>query len=190
MINEVVKMSNMEILILNPTFYFCSYDNDLLPKYSNLGDSGLDLKCATDWEIKDGVNLIPTGIKYNIPVGYEVNIRPRSGLSVKCGRDMNLVNSPGTGDSIYRGEVKLIFDFTLSDKIKNVFPNFIIKKGTRIAQMVIQKVAQPINISYEYTKYNTPTNFVFEIIDKEKYNKFDEIYESERNANGFGSTGI
>jgi dUTP pyrophosphatase len=106
----------------------------LLPEYATEGSSGLDLRAAveSDMKIEKGkIGLVPTNLKVEIPLGYEIQIRPRSGLAAKNG--IGVLNSPGTIDSDYRGEVKVIL-FNFSDE------DFIIKRGDRIAQMIVSKV--------------------------------------------------
>jgi dUTP pyrophosphatase len=109
--------------------------NDIkLPAYATKGSSGLDIRAAIDKEtiIPSGkIFLIPTNLLVEIPSGYELQVRPRSGLAVKNG--IGVLNSPGTIDSDYRGEIKIIL-INLSDK------NFVIHRGDRIAQMVLSKV--------------------------------------------------
>lgn len=110
-----------------------------LPSYETLGSAGMDIKASLgDPQEKivipnRGRALIPTGFKVAIPKGYEIQVRPRSGLSFKTG--LMVVNSPGTIDSDYRGEVKIILG-NLGDKDE------IIKHGDRIAQIVLAKVPQ------------------------------------------------
>ena len=111
--------------------------NDLpLPCYESEGSSGMDIRaCVKDAVIlKPGqIKLIPTGLAVSIPFGYEAQMRPRSGLALKHG--MGLVNSPGTIDSDYRGEIGII--------MINWGENpFTIKRGDRIAQMIITKVCR------------------------------------------------
>lgn len=84
-----------------------------------------------------GRALIPTGLRVALPVGYEAQIRPRSGLAIKHG--VTLLNSPGTIDSDYRGEVKVIV-------INHGDEPFIVKRGDRIAQMIIQSVVKAVFI--------------------------------------------
>jgi len=104
-----------------------------LPSYSTAASAGMDLRANIDNDIvltPMKRALIPTGLYVEIPVGYEAQIRPRSGLAVKSG--IGIVNSPGTIDADYRGEVRIIL-INLSDQ------NFVIKDGDRICQMVITK---------------------------------------------------
>jgi dUTP pyrophosphatase len=105
-----------------------------LPAYATPGSSGLDLRAAVEDLLiieKGKVALVPTNLRAEIPEGYEIQIRPRSGLAAKHG--IGVLNSPGTIDSDYRGEIKVIlFNFGDSD--------FVIHRGDRIAQMVISKV--------------------------------------------------
>ena len=105
-----------------------------LPKYATPGSSGMDLCADVDGavEILPGeIKLISSGIYLSIPLGFEAEIRPRSGLALKHG--ISLVNTPGTIDSDYRGLISLIM-------INHGKESFRIKRGERIAQMVIKEV--------------------------------------------------
>jgi dUTP pyrophosphatase len=108
--------------------------NDIpLPEYATIGSSGMDLRAAVDGEINlepGKTALIPTNISVEIPEGFEIQVRPRSGLAVKHG--IGVLNSPGTIDSDYRGEIRVIL-FNFSDE------NFKINSGDRIAQMILSK---------------------------------------------------
>lgn len=104
-----------------------------LPSYSTVASAGMDLRA----NLSDDINLlpmqrvmVPTGLFLEIPVGYEAQIRPRSGLAIKKG--VTVLNSPGTIDADYRGEVCIIL-VNLSEEI------FVIKDGERICQMVIAR---------------------------------------------------
>jgi len=106
------------------------------PKYATRGSSGMDIKAAIEKPYLLKINerkIIPSGIKVEIPKGYEIQIRPRSGLALKNG--ITILNSPGTIDSDYRGEIGVIL-VNLSNH------NFIVKPGERIAQLVIAKYEQ------------------------------------------------
>lgn len=107
-----------------------------LPKYESQGAAGLDVRA----NIKEGIALgslervlIPTGIKMAIPEGYEVQVRPRSGLAMKHG--ISLLNTPGTIDADYRGELKIIV-VNLSKVV------YVIEPQERIGQLVLNKVEQ------------------------------------------------
>ena len=106
--------------------------NDVaLPKYETEGSSGLDLAANTDKQIKilpGKSEIIPTGLAVAIPKNFEIQIRPRSGLAAKS--QISVLNTPGTIDADYRGELKVIL-INLSDKV------FVVEKGSRIAQMVL-----------------------------------------------------
>lgn len=109
--------------------------NDVeLPHYATDGSAGMDVRAAVEdvMILKAGsVALVPTNLSLEIPEGYEIQVRPRSGLAIKYG--IGLLNSPGTIDSDYRGELKVImFNFGKE--------NFEIRRGDRIAQLVISKV--------------------------------------------------
>jgi dUTP pyrophosphatase len=105
-----------------------------LPHYATDGSAGLDLRANLELpvELKPMERrLIPTGLFIELPYGYEAQVRPRSGLAVKQG--LTCLNSPGTIDSDYRGEIKILL-INLSGETQ------IIKHGDRIAQMVVQKI--------------------------------------------------
>ncbi|VAX17702.1 Deoxyuridine 5'-triphosphate nucleotidohydrolase [hydrothermal vent metagenome] len=134
--------------------------NDIpLPHYATEGSSGMDIRAAIDEEITleaGKVDLIPTNLMLEIPEGFEIQVRPRSGLAAKHG--IGLLNSPGTIDSDYRGEVKIIlFNFSKED--------FVIKRGDRIAQLVLAKTY------------------------KAELNEKENLSDSSRGEGGFGHTG-
>ena len=107
-----------------------------LPKYETDGSSGLDLAACLDKniEIKPGKSeIIPTGLAVAIPKNFEIQIRPRSGLASK--NQISVLNTPGTIDADYRGELKVIL-INLSDK------SFVVENGLRIAQMVLCPVVK------------------------------------------------
>ena len=131
---------------------------DLAPKKAHADDAAWDLKSRSDLEAQPGkVTLIPTGLFLELPPGYEAQIRPRSGLALK--NAVTLLNTPGTIDAGYRGEVCVI----LFNAGENVFP---VHRGDRIAQMVIAKLPD------------------VELVPAV------ELNETDRNAGGFGSTGV
>lgn len=131
-----------------------------LPQYMSVGASGMDLHAAVDGDlvIEPGqVKLVPTGIFIAVPRGYEAQVRPRSGLAL---RDrVTVLNTPGTVDSDYRNEVGVILA-NFGDE------PFAVKRGMRVAQMVICRVHQA------------------ELVEVE------ELDETERHLGGFGSTGL
>ena len=109
-----------------------------LPTYAKGGDAGADLVTTKDFTLAPGERaLIPTGISLALPDGYVALVHPRSGLAIKHG--VTLVNTPGTIDADYRGEIGIIL-VNLSDSV------FVIKDGERICQMVIERHA---HISWE-----------------------------------------
>ena len=132
-----------------------------LPAYETSGSAGMDLRAAVPEDepllLKPGARLMaPTGLCMAIPQGYEVQVRPRSGLAAKSG--ITCLNTPGTIDSDYRGEVKVIL-------INLGAEDFAIRRGDRIAQMVVAPVAQA------------------------GWVEVDDLDETARGAGGFGSTG-
>ena len=131
------------------------------PEYAYGSDSGFDLRSTEEtWIQANDRKLIPTGLRFDIPDGYEIQVRSKSGLALKQG--LMVLNSPGTVDSGYQGEVKVIIFNTTNERIK-------IEKGQKIAQAVLCPV---VNGKW--------VNLV----------KVEEIGEKDRNDKGFGSTGL
>jgi dUTP pyrophosphatase len=119
-------MTSIQIKIVNTSA-------NPLPQYATKGASGMDIRAALDIPLTLQPlerNLIPTGLFVEIPQGYEIQIRPRSGLAIKQG--ITCLNTPGTIDSDYRGEIKIIL-INLSSEEQVINP------GDRVAQMIIQK---------------------------------------------------
>lgn len=130
-----------------------------LPTYATPGSSGMDLRAAVDEDviILSGERaLVPTGLMMEIPRGFEGQVRPRSGLAVKHG--VSVLNAPGTIDADYRGEVKVILINLGKD-------DFLIRRGDRIAQLVVCPVATSVWEEVEFLEV------------------------TERGSGGFGHTG-
>jgi dUTP pyrophosphatase len=145
-------MSQLKVLVTR-------IDNSMpTPSYAKGGDAGADLSTAIDFTIAPGERkLIPTGISIALPDGYAAFVHPRSGLAIKYG--VSMVNTPGTIDAGYRGELQVILinhDLTQSVSFK---------KGDRIAQLVIQKV------------------------ERAEFVEVTQLPGSQRASGGFGSTG-
>ena len=122
-------MSKLKVRIVNQSPYS-------LPSYATAGSSGMDLRAHLTAPMSLQPmerNLVPTGLFIELPQGYEAQIRPRSGLALRQG--LTCLNSPGTVDADYRGEIKIIL-INLSQQVQ------VIEPGDRIAQMVIQRVEQ------------------------------------------------
>ncbi len=129
-----------------------------LPSYAHPGDAGADLTAAEDVELAPGERaLVSTGLAIALPAGYAAFVHPRSGLAVKYG--VTLVNTPGTVDAGYRGEIKVTLLNT--DKHRPVA----FKRGDRIAQLVIQRVERAV------------------------FHEVEVLPGSVRGDGGFGSTG-
>jgi dUTP pyrophosphatase len=131
-----------------------------LPKYMSQGSSGMDLYADIDGEViikPQEVKLISAGIYIDLPLGYEAQIRPRSGLALKHG--ITVLNTPGTIDSDYRGLIQIILLNAGHDP-------FSIKRGDRIAQMVIKEVVQA------------------------EIEEVDVLNATSRGEGGFGHTGV
>jgi dUTP pyrophosphatase len=134
-------------------------DDISIPRYMSEHAAGMDVFAAVDHEqiIEPGeTKLIPTGIEIALPIGYEAQIRPRSGLALSNG--ITLLNSPGTIDADYRGEVGIIV-------INHGKEPFIIRRGDRIAQMIINRVS------------------------KVSWNVCEDLGSTQRGNGGFGHTG-
>lgn len=130
----------------------------VLPAYAHPSDAGMDIRSIEELTIPVGKRaLVHTGLVVNLPPAYEAQVRPRSGLALKAG--VTVLNTPGTIDAGYRGEIGVIL-INLGES------DFVIKKGDRIAQLVIAPVTQPIVV------------------------EATEIDETDRGAGGFGSTGV
>lgn len=130
-----------------------------LPAYAKPGDAGADLCSSEDLVIAPGDRaLVSTGLSIALPDGFAGFVHPRSGLAIKSG--IGIVNAPGTIDSGYRGEIKVIV--INHDRTES----FAIKRGDRIAQLVIQRVENAQFVEVEI------------------------LPESARSAGGFGSTGV
>lgn len=143
-----------------PIKYINKSDNPN-PVYSKAGDSGFDLRCTEGGVLKPlERQIVPTGLFFELPDGYEMQIRPRSGLAAKNG--VTVLNSPGTVDTGYRGEIKVIL-VNLSGE------TFKFKKGDRIAQAVIA------------SRVSTDFGELIEV---------SMVTETERGGDGFGSTGV
>lgn len=154
-----------------------------IPTYAHTGDAGCDVYAIEDCIINPGeIKIIPTGLKMAIPEGYELQVRPRSGMSVKT--KMRVANAPGTIDSSYRGEIGIIIenieppfkdiDYSFNEDgsihINSIVHGsaFSIGKGDRIAQLVLNEV---------------PKAAFYTVVDVEEYSEL-----SYRGADGFGST--
>lgn len=138
-----------------------SHGADLpLPAYATAQSAGLDLMAAIEGEITlaPGTRqLIPTGLSIALPAGHEAQVRPRSGLALKHG--ITVLNSPGTIDADYRGEVKVLL-------INHGAENVVLRRGDRIAQMVVAPVTRIA------------------------WNVVETLDETARGAGGYGSTGV
>ena len=110
------------------------FDHILIPSYSTECSSGMDIRAALNKPLlikPQEIELIPTNLSVEIPMGFELQVRPRSGLAARHG--IGILNSPGTIDSDYRGEIKIIIIHLGKDE-------FIIQPGDRIAQLVVSKI--------------------------------------------------
>ena len=131
------------------------------PEYAYQSDSGFDLRSSEDiWIHPNSRKLISTGMRFDIPEGYEIQVRSKSGLALNQG--LMVLNSPGTVDSGYQGEIKVIMFNTTNQKVKIV-------KGQKVAQAVLCPV-----VSGKWVDLIRVNN----------------INDKDRNSNGFGSTGL
>lgn len=157
-----VNNHNTDMFKIN--FNFKNESNNPDPEYATAGSSGFDLRANLTEPVTikpHSIKIIPTGLYFEIPENFEIQVRPRSGLAAKNG--VTVLNTPGTVDADYRGEVKVIL-------INHSDVEFFVNHGDRIAQAVIASV-----IGKNVIKLN-------------KVNKISE--NTERGSGGFGSTGI
>jgi len=129
-----------------------------LPAYAHAGDAGADLVTTVDLSLAPGERaLVPTGVAIALPAGYAAFVHPRSGLAARCG--VSIVNSPGTVDAGYRGEIKvMLINLDPTEPVR-------LARGDRIAQLVFQAVEQAVLI------------------------EVDHLPGSARGIGGYGSTG-
>ena len=180
LLNAIEETEGIEKRIIQIPFEKLSEDIKI-PQYAHFGDSGMDIFALDDYTIMPGeTKLIPTGIKLQIPAGYEVQIRPKSGRALKT--KLRVANTPATIDSSFRGEIQVIIEnieppikdiaYELNDtgeiKITSILHGvpYYIQKGEKFAQLVLMSVPKANLIQVE------------------------KINETDRNEGGFGSTGL
>lgn len=159
-----IKQLESDMLNYSPKLnlgYVKLHDDAIEPKYNYDGDSGFDLYSVEEITINGlGRALVPTGLSFDIKDGYEIQVRSKSGLAINQG--LMVLNSPGTVDNSYTGEIKVIVFNTNQEP-------FVIKKGMKVAQAVLCPV---VNGKWVQLTKNT------------------KIKDTDRGSNGFGSTGI
>lgn len=146
-----------------PVKIFKCHSNAVLPEYMSGGAAGCDVRACLDAPLTLAPGeraAVPTGLQVEIPAGFEIQVRPRSGLAFKKG--LTVVNAPGTIDSDYRGEVKILL-VNLSQEGVTIEP------GDRIAQWVLGRV--------DWMEFQTVEQFA-------------DLSDSARGLGGFGSTGV
>jgi dUTP pyrophosphatase len=152
-LNNSIRTQTLKVKKLNP--------DAVLPKYNYPSDSGFDLHSVEEVTLPPfGRALVSTGLAFGIPPEYEVQIRPKSGLALKQG--LTVLNTPGTIDAGYDGEIKVIVFNTNNHEVT-------ITKGMKVGQAVLAPVVCGYYVNLEMV---------------------DEIEKKERGDNGFGSTGI
>jgi len=152
-INQMAKTRTIKVELV--------HENAVLPKYSYPSDSGFDLHATEEVIIGPfGRALIPTGIKVSFEEGYEIQVRPKSGLAIKLG--LTVLNTPGTVDQGYTGEIQVIVFNTNNTTVT-------IPKGMKVGQCVLCPVVQGKYVNIQQVR---------------------QIEDKDRGNNGFGSTGI
>jgi dUTP pyrophosphatase len=163
-LNETLRQLDEELhnsSIKSELFVQKLHEDAIIPSYAYLTDSGFDLHSVEEITIEPfGRALVPTGLRFNIPPGFEIQVRPKSGLAIKEG--ITVLNTPGTVDQGYNGELKVII-FNTNNK------PFTVKNKMKIAQGVLCPVASG--------------NFITIV-------EVDSVEETDRGDNGFGSTGL
>lgn len=152
-----LKEALLKIRVINKS-------NNELPAYAKPGDAGLDIRANEMIVLKEGETLaVSTGLYVEIPIGFELQVRPRSGLAVNY--SVGVLNSPGTIDSGFRGEIKVILH-NYADATEFSHKWFVIRPGDRIAQLVLAPVY------------------------KVEWDLVEELNETERGAGGLGHSGV
>jgi dUTP pyrophosphatase len=152
-INNITKLRTIKVELI--------HENAVLPKYAYPSDSGFDLHAAEEVIIGPfGRALIPTGLKVSFEEGYEIQVRPKSGLAIKQG--LTVLNTPGTIDQGYTGEIQVIVFNTNNTTVT-------IPKGMKVGQGVLCPVVQGKYVSIE---------------------QVGQVEDKDRGNNGFGSTGV
>jgi dUTP pyrophosphatase len=152
-INNIAKLRTIKIELV--------HENAVLPKYAYPSDSGFDLHATEEVIIGPfGRALVPTGLKVSFEEGYEIQVRPKSGLAIKQG--LTVLNTPGTVDQGYTGEIQVIVFNTNNTTVT-------IPKGMKVGQGVLCPVVQGKYVSIE---------------------QVGQVEDKDRGNNGFGSTGI
>lgn len=180
-VNAVNETEGATKRVINIPIEFCNKDAKM-PVYARIGDAGMDIFALEDIEVNPGeTKLIPTGIKVAIPIGYELQVRPKSGRALKT--KLRVANTPGTIDSGYRDEIGVIIE-NIESPIKDITYEFdshgrpiitsiehgrpfIIEKGSKFAQLVLSEV--PTASFYQVDSVNNI---------------------GENRGGGFGSTGV
>lgn len=158
-----------------------------IPKYVHIGDAGIDIRAADNYEILPGeTKLIKTGVKVAIPQGYELQVRPRSGLSLKT--KMRIANSPGTIDSNYRGEIGIIID-NIEPPIKDITYRPVLNENGTIKELKVTSILQ--GAPYYIEKGDRIAQLVLSETPTAHFYQVDNIgvFDSERGEDGFGSSG-
>lgn len=152
-INDIARIRTIKVELV--------HEDAVFPKYAYPSDSGFDLHSTQDLEIGPfGRILVPTGLKVSFDEGYEIQVRPKSGLAIKQG--LTVLNTPGTVDQGYTGEIQVIVFNTNNYSVT-------IPKGMKVGQAVLCPVVQGKFVSLE---------------------KVEQVENKDRGNNGFGSTGI
>lgn len=149
------------------------HEDAVIPTYAKEGDSGFDLCTVEDAIIEPGeTKLIKTGLAFDIPKGYEIQVRPRSGITLKTKLRVQL----GTIDAGYKGEVGIIVDNTARDFMSNEYYRlYNCSEGHGAYQIIAgDRIAQGVITAVGYTEFE----------------EADELSESERGVSGYGSTGV
>jgi dUTP pyrophosphatase len=156
----------------------------IIPKYANEGDAGVDLIATEDVIIEPGVTkLVPTGLAFSIPPGYEMQIRPRSGITLRTKLRVQL----GTVDSGYAGEVKVIVDNTHNGYMGGTVKRYAMDLDGKVVKETARNATYG---SYLIRKGDRICQAVFSPVEAAHFYPVDDLDDSTRGSGGFGSSGV
>ena len=164
-------------------------EHAVIPQYAREGDAGFDLVASEDVIIEPGETaLVPTGLAFELPPGYELQLRPRSGISLKT--KLRVANAPATIDAGYRGEVKVIID-NIHEKIRiDGIGKVPFGKAYYLSGEETEEIGKHPHGTYIIRKGDRICQGVIKPVERAHFVQVAELDETQRGGNGFGSSGV